>query len=50
MEAVFTPTSAHFYLPLFVNFCDKTLKSMNFVAKNPLCGQKFLKKWPQLLT
>jgi len=50
MEVVFTPISAHFYLPLFVNFCDKTLKSMNFVAKNPLCGQKFLKKRPQLLT
>nr|DAK08019.1 MAG TPA: hypothetical protein [Caudoviricetes sp.] len=20
------------------------------MAKNPLCGQKFLQKWPQLLT
>ena len=39
-----------FFLVEFMSIVVNVWKNGDFMAKNPLCGQKFLQKWPQLLT
>nr|DAG14013.1 MAG TPA: hypothetical protein [Caudoviricetes sp.] len=41
-EGNLMPNSAHFIFRNFWEFSRKRQKSAIFVAKNPLCGQKFL--------